>query len=512
MIKYITTLNDIIGSHVKYFLYSKLNVTQNSLGRITLNDMIPADMSKSRCRDIMDSDEEGDYILDVIVSDTNTAKYASVGSLIFVVDQTPIGYYNFPKMVNIKQSINYHFRIKFDQIACSVSNMVISTDLVKYNPNIIQDKGWDSRIDHSILEISDYNSYTPAYKKNRINELVPTDSNPRFTSLGGVFQYKDHLMNWATNFIKGRRLEAEIKGAKFIYGKEMTSLILWNDNRVFKYTDIHSERMELLTKRIPDSMLNITYKNSSGESVTEQGTIFDCGQNMILIGTPQLFKVITINWNNLNLFDYSRIISNTRYYIDNLDNDINIINKFNERFDPNNIRTSVTKGNWVTLSADASVAFSLAQYGKYMANYRDTFVLEKIDYGNLNGLIILGGGGIGANIGITDLQAPPVGIPEGYEFYDLIEQGKLRFEFLSTSLIRMYAESEDANKPYLFDNIIFSELRDFKCLDTLEALKTKLRFIRVTSSIVSKSDKLVFGDRIAFKFSFDGTYTTITQI
>jgi hypothetical protein len=130
----------------------------------------------------------------------------------------------------------------------------------------------------------------------------------------------------------------------------------------------------------------------------------------------------------------------------------------------------------------------------------------------LNGFIILGGGGMGANVGLTELQAAPVGLPDDINFYDLIAQDKIKFEFLSTSLIRMYAESEDSDNPYIFDNIIFSELKDFKCYNTLEALRSRLRFIRVTSSIVSKSDKLVFGDRIAFKFSYDGTYTTITQI
>lgn len=505
MIKYVTTLNDIVGSHVQYYLYSKLNVTQETLGAISLDSMILADMSKSGCEElILDDSEESDYRLTIFISNTATAKYASIGSIIFVVDSTPIGYFNLPKIVNIKQSTHYEFVITFDQIECNVTNMVISTDITKYNPNMISDKNMDYRVDHKVLAINEYNSYTKEYKKNRVNEVVPTETNPRFSSVGGVFQYKNRLMNWATQFVNEKTIDDTIIGAKFLYGKELTSLIMWSSNAVYKFKNIFSRGMTL-------SQVTLTSNQLRDLTTDEPQPILDCGDNSILIGTPQSFRVLAIDWTTLNLFDYRREIKNACYYIDNLDNELNIIDHYEQTYNPDNIRTSITREHWIQLASDEEVAFNLAQYRRYLANYRDTFVFEKISRNELDGVLILGGGGIGANIGKSELQAMPVGIPEGYDFYELIEQGKLKFEFLSTSLIRMYAEG-DGEDPYIFDNLISADINEFKAYDTLQALRSRLRFLRLTSDSVTTRDRLVFGDGIVFKFRANSGVTTIKQL
>lgn len=499
MIKYLTTLNDIVGSHVKYYMYSKLTVSQANIGSITLNNLLPADMTLSSCRQV-----SGDtYELVVQVNNTGEKNYPTIGSIIFVVDDTLVGYYNLPKLVSIKQSTNYQFKIRFDQVECNITNMVISTDIIKHNPNLVPSEK-DYRFDHEVLELDDYNSYAMIYKRERIGEVIPTDSNPRFSSVGGVFQYKSDLMNWSTRFVSTHTIPAAVVGAKFLYEKDTTSLILWTRNTIYRYVNIFDTASHK-TLSVPPS-----YLGTDG--------IIDCSKNMVITNTFTNPKLLLINWTGTpSITDLGRALTDVRFYVDGLDNDINMLDdtpdtsdEIQHRFNPDRIRTSITRSNWYQTAADAEVALNLAAYGKYLANYRDTFILQKISNNKRDGIIVLGIGGIGANIGLAETQVAPVGLADGYDFYDLIDEDKVKFQFLSTSMIRMYAKDDSGN--LILDNIIRMSANDFSVQSTRDALRGKLRFMRITATPMDDATDLIFGDGIVLKVVVSGSTTKITQL
>ena len=484
MIKYITTLDDIIGPNTSYYLYSKLNVTNNILGDLTINELVP---TTSRLDDpevgcIESPDRPDTYVLTIVVNNTKDLKYSKVGSVIFVYDATPIGYFNFDNIVNIAQSDKYKFVITFNTVEKVITKFEISTELNKFNPNISRDADL-SRLSEESMLITDYGSYDTIYKQRKIKSTIPQSDNYRFNSYGGVFLYKKNLLNWATRFIEEVEIADEIVGGRLIYG-EYTSLILWSKSTLYRFQDVFD------TTQTPDSV-----------EVTGH-EILDCGGDYIVVRELEkettIYKLLTVSWINGRIVDYKRNIQNCKYYIDNLDGDLNVVDEIN--FNTIAIRTNCTKENWISLVGDSFTIASIATYGKYLASYRNTFILQLLDKGKVNGLLIFGAGGTGAIVGLDVNQIPPIIKDETIKFNELVENDKLKFEFLSETLIRMYYME---NGVYKLDNMIECSTEYMNVVTTTHYLQKGLKFMRVTHRPIYTSDKFIFGDHVGFSLTKD---------
>lgn len=476
MIKYITTLDDIIGPNTDYYLYNKLNVTNSSLGDLTLNSLLPTasrdDDASVGC--IESPDKPDTYVLTVVVNNTQDLKYSKVGSIIFVYDSTPIGYYNFDNIINIAQSDRYKFVITFNCVEKSVTKFTVSTELNKFNPNISTDAELSKLTEESML-VTDYGSYDTIYKQRKIRSTIPHTDSYRFNSYGGVFLFRKNLLNWATSFIEEHQIEDDIVDGRLLYG-DTTSLLLWSEHTLYRYLDIFDDSL-------------------SFSSVTlDEYQILDCGGNYIIVRSPDdpdSYRVLSVSWTNGKIIDYKRVISDCKFYIDNLDGDLNVVD--GENFRTEAIRTSCTRNNWVSLVGDSLTISALATYGKYLASYRSTFVLQLLDKGRVNGLLIFGAGGTGAVVGTDVNQAHPVIKDPSIDFNKLVEDDKLEFEFLSETLVRMYYMENGVVK---FDNMIECSADYMNVIATTHYLQKGLSFIRVTHRPIYTSDKYIFGDHI----------------
>lgn len=489
MIKYVTTIEDILSDTTEYYLYDRLNIGLREITEMTLNEISP---TKTRKEDptvgcIVHPDNPGYFLIRIVV-DTRKVDLEKMGSIVFVQSGSIIGYYNFDNYVDVHQSSEYIIEITFNFITKEVSNFRLSSELYKYNPNSDKESSAHLLNSDSLL-ISDYNAYSTIYKSRKARTLSPDTGNVKFNAYGGVFLFDSVQLNFASNFVVPKVVTDDLVGARLLYSNELTSLILWSGTRLYYYKDIFTE--------------------GEFSSVELEGTILDCSDKYIIVQKEDHLNVMTVNWKSGKILDYSRKLVDCDFYIDNLLGTLNVVQE--GILDTTRIRTLSTRTNWTHLIGGVFMTEVLTSYGSYLGSYKTTFILEHLNKGEVSGIIIIGAGSVGAVVGIDLDLMNPIFREEGYSFVDLIKERKLNFEFLNNQVVRMYYY--EGGKPIL-DNIIYCDSTNYGIEDTITSLTNKLNFLRITGEVISKEDKLVFGNNIALvlKTVEDDKHTKIIQI
>lgn len=466
MIEYITTLDDLFNDITEYYLNSRNDLTISDL-----NDIPMSDLTLTTHQINKESKSSIKLVLDVTTNGS-----LEVGSIVFVAGNTPIGFYNLEEIIDISQSKHYKFDIDISVLYKDFKSLVISTQLDKYNPNRVE--SYKYQIDYDPLQNNDLLSYTEEHKKMKLKKHLPTSSNYYFRPIGGVMLREDYLMNWVTQLSEGIEIPEEIVGARFIYRTDITSLAAWSKKKIYYISNIFSSK----EYKVADI--------STLASINEDDYILECGSNYVLVAQGDSVRVLSTDWSEVTtpIYDYNRVITDCRIFIDGLDGCLNVDDKSISDINKS-LRTNCTKKYWRELASSLANSIDTIHAGRYLANYRSTFIFQLTELDEVTGILILGLGGIGAVINDSDI--PGISNTES-----------LKFEFLSESLIRVYNDS--------FDKLIQCG-ESWTIDDTRELLTTDLNFIRVTFEPIT-SGKLVFGDRIAISIKFVNNKTIIKQI